>query len=189
MTKVDILTNLTTLWQSLTIEWTAWQSWHQLRFQKRTSTIQFLSVTQTLKRSQNSKLVIKFALGARLTLFIEVTRYSSLKNCSQLRQYQQTTPQLILSKTATVKLYKENFTNLNSNWCDSLQLDFVKDGQTVNKCWAFKLQPRIHHESHFECFHGDFSRKHIVQFYDSFTDTNSSFGRMAGGSPGNCLAQ
>ena len=45
-----------------------------------------------------------FALGARLTHFIEVTRYNSQKNCLHLRQYQQTTPQLISSGTATGNL-------------------------------------------------------------------------------------
>ena len=81
------------------------------------------------QKSQNSKLATKFALGARLTHFIEVTRYNSQKNCLQLRQYQQTTPQLILSGTATGNLYKENFTNLNS--CDSLQTDLVNNGQAI----------------------------------------------------------
>ena len=114
------------------------------------------------QKSQNSKLATNFALGARLTHFIEVTRYNSQKNCLQLRQYQQTTPQLISSRTATGNLYKENFTNLNS--CYSVQTDLVNNGQTIRNCWAFKLQSRLYHESHFKCFHGDFSRKHIVQF-------------------------
>ena len=81
------------------------------------------------QKSQNSKLATKFALGARLTHFIEVTRYNSQKNCLQLRQYQQTTPQLISSGTATGNLYKENFTNLNS--CDSVQTDLVNIGQAI----------------------------------------------------------
>ena len=54
------------------------------------------------------------------------------KNCLLLRQYQQTTPQLILSGTATGNLYKENFTNLNS--CDSLQTDLVNNGQAIRNC-------------------------------------------------------
>ena len=66
----------------------------------------------------------KFAFDERLTLFIEVTKYNSQKNCSQLQQNQLPILQLTLLKIVTAKLSKVNFTSLNS--CDSLHIDSLQ---------------------------------------------------------------